>query len=51
MNGDRRRCVETIEQNRKGMPIWELCNKVMYILQDQLYWTPVNEKIDKGLGR
>ena len=44
MNGTKKRCVDKINLDKKGSPIWELCKKAAYILNEHLYWTPSNEK-------
>ena len=38
MIGDRKRCIEAIDQSRKGTHVLELCKKVTYIIHDQIYW-------------
>ena len=44
MNGTRRRCVDKIDQDRNGTPIWDLCKMVEYIFQDHPYWIPRSGK-------
>ena len=37
LNGSRKRCMEKVNQDRKGSPIWDLCKKATFILNDHLY--------------
>ena len=47
LNGTRKRCVDNINMDRKGSPIWELCKKIAQILTEKLKWTPSNGKAMK----
>ena len=38
------KCVENINTSRDGSPIWDLCKKAAYIIQDNIHWTTGNGK-------
>ena len=44
MDGTRKRCVDKINIDRKGLSVWELCKSVVHIISERMYWTPRNEK-------
>ena len=44
MTCTRRKCVENIDTSRFGSPIWDVCKKAAYIIQDSIHWIVGNGK-------
>ena len=44
ITGTRRKCVENLDTNIVGSPIWDLCKKAAYIIQYNIHWTTGNGK-------
>ena len=42
--GTRKRCLDNINMERKGLPILELCKSMAHIITKKLIWTPGNDK-------
>ena len=47
MANNRRRCIENLDMRRVGSLVWELCKKLTYLIQENLYWEPRNGKYIK----
>ena len=39
-----KKSMDKIDQDRKGTPIWDLCKREKFILQDHLHWIPRSGK-------
>ena len=35
--------IENVDMRKVGSPVWELCKKSAYLIQENLYWEPGNK--------